>query len=80
MTEGAALSDRSFDRDVKSITERFAIGQTDENRASNWRVPGSPRFVSSFVIKLYNSLSTLVSGLNTLSFDLIGSSNFYSEH
>lgn len=80
LTERSALFDRRFNWYIESIADRFAIGQADENRASHRCIPRFPRFLGSFVIELHMSLSTLVHRLNALGFDLIGCSNFNSEH
>lgn len=69
------LRDGSINRDVKPTNEQFTIGEPDEDRASNGRVPGFPRFVSSLVIKLHVPFSTLVCGLNALGFNPISSTH-----
>lgn len=73
------LSHRAFNRDVESIQQWFTIRETDEHWATYGGVPGLPRFVSDLLIKLDDSFSPLVDGLNTLGFDLISSSNFNSQ-
>lgn len=79
MEVATGLSHGGFNRDIESIHQWFTVRETDEHRATYGCVPCFPCFISGLLIKLDDSSSPLVDGLNALGFDLISSGNLDSQ-